>query len=106
MERQGSDEQHEHRAAIVPPDAESAIRRIAEEASPVEAALALAAIASRAIAELNKLARTEANSRRGQADWGMWASLGNAARDTVLKAATCRKVATDLARKAAEPSDG
>jgi hypothetical protein len=74
--------------------------RTAEGADPVQAALTLAAIANRAVAELNKLARAESTTRRGQPDWGAWASLANAARDAILKTATCRKVATDLSRRA------
>ena len=66
---------------------------------PDQAALTLAAIAHRAIAELNTLARGEANKRRGQPDWGMWASLANAARDAVLKLSACRRVAVELAQK-------
>ncbi len=82
----------------LPRELEDAIRA-AEGADPVQAALTLAAIANRAVAELNKLARAESTVRRGQPDWGAWASLANAARDAVLKTATCRKVATDLSRK-------
>jgi len=65
--------------------------------------LTLAAIANRAVAELNKLARAEANARRGTEDWGAWASLANSARDAVLKMATCRKVATELFRRKSAP---
>ena len=83
----------------VPPDVEQAIRRVSEDPSRPDAALALAAIANRATAALNALARAEANARRGQDDWGAWASLANAARDAVLKMAACRRVATDLARR-------
>ena len=66
--------------------------------------LTLAAIANRAVAELNKLARAEANMRRGTEDWGAWASLANSARDAVLKMATCRKVAVELFRRKAASS--
>jgi hypothetical protein len=85
----------------LPVEVEQAIRATTTAESADQAALTLAAIANRAIAELNKLARAEANARRGQAEWGAWASMANAARDAVLKVATCRKVASDLARKAA-----
>ena len=83
----------------MPREVEAAIQGVASAESPEQAALTLAAIANRAIAELNKLARTEASRRRGQADWGAWAGLANTARDAVLKVATCRKVATELAQK-------
>lgn len=83
----------------LPQEVERAIRAT-DGGAPIDSALTLAAIANRAIAELNKLARAEANARRGQADWGAWASLANAARDAVLKTATCRKVATELAQRA------
>ncbi len=83
----------------IPPEVDTLVRAAAENASPVQAALTLAAIANRAIAELNKVARAEANAKRGEADWGAWASLANAARDAALKTATCRKVATDLSRR-------
>jgi hypothetical protein len=86
--------------ATIPPEVDTLVRAAAEAASPVQAALTLAAIANRAIAELNKVARGEANARRGAEDWGAWASLANAARDAALKTATCRKVATELSRRA------
>jgi hypothetical protein len=82
----------------IPREVEEAIRGSAA-ARPEEAALTLSAIANRAIAELNKLARAEANRRRGQPDWGAWAGLANAARDAVLRTSTCRKMATELARR-------
>lgn len=80
----------------IPREVEDAIRGVSAAERPEEAALTLAAIANRAIAELNKMARAEANNRRGQPDWGSWAGMSNAARDAVLKLATCRKIATEL----------
>jgi hypothetical protein len=91
--------------ASVPPDVDAVVRAAAEGAAPIDAALTLAAIANRAIAELNKVARAEANARRGAPDWGAWASLANAARDAALKTATCRKVATELSKRAAPPAE-
>lgn len=82
----------------IPREVEEAIRGSAA-ARPEEAALTLSAIANRAIAELNKLARAEANRRRGQPDWGAWAGLANAARDAVLRTSTCRKMSTELTRR-------
>lgn len=87
----------------VPAEVEQAIRRLADDPDKTGAALSLAAIANRATAALNSLARSEANARRGQEDWGSWASLANAARDAVLKLAATRRVATDLAKRAATP---
>ena len=90
----------EHEPARLPKEVEDAIRAAGAGGAPAQDALTLAAIANRAMAELNKLARAEASARRGQPDWGAWASLANAARDAILKTATCRKVATDLSRRA------
>jgi hypothetical protein len=86
-------------ARPLPRAVDEAIRGVAAAERPDLAALTLAAIANRAIAELNRMARAEANKRRGQPDWGAWASLANAARDAVLKLSACRRVATDLAQK-------
>lgn len=93
-------------ARAIPREVDDAIRLAATTERPEQAALTLAAIANRAIAELNKLARAEANRRRGQPDWGTWAGLANTARDAVLKVSTCRKVALELARKVASSGEG
>ncbi len=71
--------------------------QLVEGRSPEAAALALANLSSRVVVELNKLARTEAQARRGQPEWGRWAKLANAARGSVLQAASCRDVARELA---------
>ena len=84
------------------PDIDSHLRAIAREQEPAAAVLALALIVHRATNELQKLSRREAGQRRGQPDWGAWASLQNATRDMVLKAATCRKTARQLAAAAAD----
>jgi hypothetical protein len=84
----------------LPREVEDAIRGVAMAEQPEAAALTLAAIANRAVAELNKLARAQSSARRGQPDWGTWAGLANTARDAVLRVATCRKVAAELAEKA------
>ena len=83
----------------VPLEVEAAIKTALDNPSREEAVLSLAAIANRTIAALNTLARTESNARRGQEDWGTWAALANAARNTVLQTATLRKTATALARQ-------
>jgi hypothetical protein len=100
-EREGLGERGDARP--LPPDIEDAIRRLSAAERPEAAALTLAAIANRAVAELNKLARAQSNARRGQPDWGAWAGLANTARDAVLRVATCRKVAAELAEKAGKP---
>ncbi|MAG35036.1 MAG: hypothetical protein CL878_02125 [Dehalococcoidia bacterium] len=79
------------------PDIDSSIRSIARDQEPAAAALALALVVHRATNELQRLTRYTAGQRRGQPDWGAWASLQNASRDMVLKAATCRKTARQLA---------
>jgi len=59
--------------------------------APPEQALAdLTNVANRAIIELHKLARQEANARRGQPEWGKWARLANAVRSGVLQIAAVR----------------
>ena len=83
----------------VPPEVESAIQAALGSSSREGAVLTLASIANRTIAALNSLARNEANARRGQEDWGAWAALANAARNTVLQTATLRKTATSLAAR-------
>jgi hypothetical protein len=88
----------------IPREVDQAIRDAATIQAPARAALTLAAIANRAIAELNKLARAEANRRRGQADWGTWAGLANTARDAVLRVSSCRKAATELVQR--HPAEG
>lgn len=93
----------------LPPEIDAAIRQIGAGANRAEAALLLAAIANRATAALHQLARTESTARKGQSDWGRWASLTNASRDAVLRTATCRQTAAQLARGAtpeAGPSEG
>ena len=85
------------RTGRLPPDIETAIKQVAASDDRAEAALMLAAMANRATAALHQLAREEANARKGQPDWGRWASLMNASRDAVLKTATCRQTAGQLA---------
>jgi len=84
--------------ARVPPEVEAAIKAIGSRDSPSEAALTLAAIANRAAAALHQLARAQSSAHRGQPDWGRWASLANVSRDAVLRTATSRQTAAQLAR--------
>jgi len=64
---------------------------------PAEAALALAVLINRAVARLHTLSRSEANARKEQPDWPLWAQLQNASRALVLQASTCRDLAARLA---------
>jgi hypothetical protein len=66
-----------------------AIRDLAD-AAPEQAIADLAAVANRAAIELNKLARSQANQRRGAPEWGKWARLANATRSNVLQMAAVR----------------
>ena len=84
----------------IPMDVEATIKSIGQGDDRAEAALILASIANRATAALHQLARAEANARKGQPNWGRWASLTNASRDAVLRTATCRQTAGQLAQGA------
>ena len=75
---------------------EQLVRAAVADRPPAAAGLALAEMSSRVAVELHKLARTEAQARRGQPDWGSWAKLANAARTAVLQAASCRDAAREL----------
>src|SRR5687768_6122203 len=87
----------------VPTEVEAAIQAALNNPARADAVLSLASIANRAIAALNTLARSESNARRGTEEWGTWAALANAARNTVLQTATLRKTATTLARSTGGP---
>jgi hypothetical protein len=91
--KQGGPEQGGSDAASL----DTRVRAIAAERPPPEAALALAELSTRVATELHKLARAQAAARRGEADWGSWAKLANAARTAVLQAAACRDAARGLA---------
>jgi hypothetical protein len=86
--------------ARVPPGVEASIKDIAASDNPADAAFVLASIANRAAAALHQLARSRAAERKGQPDWGRWASLTNVSRDAVLRTATCRQTANQLAQAA------
>lgn len=76
---------------------DAAIRSL-RSAAPHQAAADLTAIANRAIIELHNVARREAAQRRGEADWGQWARLANAARACVLQVAAVRDTLKGLAQ--------
>ncbi|MBI2321042.1 MAG: hypothetical protein HYU88_02840 [Chloroflexi bacterium] len=84
----------------VPPEVEQAIQTVLRSESPEHASALLANMANRVVAELHKLARTQANEQRGKPQWGRWAALVNASRDAVLKLSMCRETAAELAGKA------
>jgi hypothetical protein len=66
-------------------------------AKPTTQALAeLTAVANRAVIELHRLARQEANQRRGREEWGRWAKLANAVRSGVLQVAAIRDAVKGL----------
>lgn len=81
----------------LPAEIEAAIKQAGGAEDRAASALLLAAIANRAAAALHQLARAEATARKGQPDWGRWASLTNTSRDAVLRTATCRQTASQLA---------
>jgi hypothetical protein len=68
---------------------EDLIKQLANE-PPEQAVADLTSVANRAVIELHKVARQEANARRGAADWGKWARLANAVRSGVLQLAAIR----------------
>ncbi len=88
---------------------EQAIRQLGAR-DPEESVPGLTAVANRAIIELHRIARGQANERRGQADWGRWARLANAVRGGVLQLASIRDsvkglgLAAGASNRAAPPS--
>jgi hypothetical protein len=95
--------QHDARGDGPTRTTEEWISQIVDGQAPEAAALALAEASSRVVAELHRRARAEAQARRGQPDWGRWAKLANAARGTVLQAASCRDVARELKANTTAP---
>jgi hypothetical protein len=69
-----------------------------------EAVVALAVMVNRAATRLHNLARGEAATRKGAADWPGWAGLQNAARTLVLHSSTCRDLARRLAPRGPDTS--
>src|SRR5438105_1840568 len=92
----------------IPHIIEDAIKEIAAGDNPAEAAVLLASIANRAAAALHQLARAQGSAHKGQANWGRWASLANVSRDAVLRTATSRQTASQLAKigRSAETQPG
>lgn len=70
-------------------DLEAGIREL-RSAPPERAVIDLTTLANRAIIDLHNVARSEAAKRKGEADWGQWARLANAARGAVLQVAAVR----------------
>jgi|GEM_PF-2208303 hypothetical protein len=68
---------------------------------PEQAVAVLAQMFTAIAAELHKLARDESTRRKGQPDWPTWAQLQNTARDAMLRASMCRKLAESF-----KPSTG
>lgn len=83
----------------VPAEVEAAIARALAELPAEEASYVVASIANRAASALQKLSRSKAEEKRGTPEWGRWARLQNASRDAVLRTATCREVARDVASR-------
>lgn len=76
------------------------IRELYSELDPDQAAYMVALLANRAAAELHRQAKAQATATKGEADWGNWASLQNAARRLVLDATSAREGAAKLAGRA------
>jgi hypothetical protein len=72
------------------------IRELQEGLPPEQAVYMVAVLANRSASELHKLARAQATATKGEAAWGSWASLQNAARRLVLDAASARDGAAKL----------
>jgi hypothetical protein len=64
--------------------------------SPEQAVLVLSHMFAAVASELHRLARDESNRRKGQPDWPTWAQVQNTARDAMLRASMCRKLADSL----------
>jgi hypothetical protein len=73
------------------------IRELQTDLDDVQAVYMVALLANRAAAELHRLAKAQATATKGEAAWGSWASLQNAARRLVLDATSARDGAAKLA---------
>lgn len=69
---------------------------------PEQAVAVLAQMFAAVAAELHKLARDESARRKGRPDWPSWAQLQNTARDAMLRASMCRKLAESLKTSAGQ----
>ena len=79
------------------PTAAELVQQATTSLPPAAAVLALSELATRVMAELQRVARQEAEAHRGEAAWGGWAKLANAARTGALQVASCRDAARQLA---------
>jgi hypothetical protein len=78
-----------------PEEIERAIRQLGTR-PPHEAIPGLTLVANRAVIELNRVSREQANVHRGQPDWGKWARLANAVRSGILQLAAIRDAVKGL----------
>ena len=78
-------------------EADRLIKSLEAELGAEAAVYAVAVLANRAAAELHRLAKGEATSRKGTPEWGTWAALQNSARKLVLDSSTARDGAARLA---------
>ncbi|MBM4419285.1 MAG: hypothetical protein FJ033_13395 [Chloroflexi bacterium] len=78
------------------PAFEAALAELLVASPSEERARLLANGLNRTAAALHRLARDEANARKGDRSWTAWAKLVNASRNAVLAASMCREVATTL----------
>ncbi len=88
----------------ISPELEAMIKQAGERGG-AEGALELALIANRAVSELHKVARKIAEQKKGTSEWGRWAGLANVSRDAVLRTATCRQTAGQLAQQQQAQND-
>ena len=85
------------RLADAQAEADRLIRALGADLDPIEGAYMVAVLASRAAAELHRLARAQATDTKGTPEWGSWAALQNSSRKLVLDAASARDGAAKLA---------
>jgi hypothetical protein len=88
-------------AGLAPADAQARvdglIRELQTGLAEEQGVYMVALLGNRAAAELHRLAKAQATATKGEAAWGSWASLQNAARRLVLDATSAREVAAKLA---------
>ena len=78
-------------------EADRLIKTLQADLGTEAAVYAVAVLANRAAAELHRLAKGEATTRKGTPEWGTWAALQNSARKLVLDSSTARDGAARLA---------
>jgi len=96
MEAEGESTPRPARLSDAQTEVDRLIQTLATDLDPGERVAMVALLASRAAAELHKLARAQAAETKGTPDWGSWAALQNAARKLVLDAASARDSAAKL----------